>query len=124
MGVRSALVNAGILYQKCGKETKGEIITFELLGCCIKTHILETDEKQRTFYFFLAKVTEILETLKCLKLKTTGCPLLTLYQEERKYLGKVLVLYFHTLHGYVPGGGDQNLSLAEGGLFLQIVFKT
>lgn len=73
---------------------------------------------------YLATVTEILDTLKCLKLKTTRSPLLSFYQEERKYLGEVLVLYFHTSPGYVPGGGDQNLSLAEGGLFLQIVFKT
>lgn len=102
------------MYQKCGKETKGEITRFELLGCCIKVHVLETDETQRIFYLLLATVTEILDILKCLKSKTNRSPLLSLYEQERKHLGKVLVLYFHILPGYVPGGGNQNLSLAEG----------
>lgn len=103
------------MYLKCGKEIKGEITLFELLDCCIKILVLETDEIKRTFYLLLATVTEILETLKCLELKTNRSSLLSLYQEKRIYLGKVLVLYFHTLPEYVPGGGNQNLSLAEGG---------
>lgn len=83
-------VSAGILYKKCGKEIKGEIAMFGLLGCCIKIHLLETDKIQRTSYLLLATLIEILDTLKCLELVSSVKSLLG----RKKISGKSICVVF------------------------------
>lgn len=53
-------------------------------------------------------MTEILDTLKCLVLKTNRSPLLNIYQEERKYLGKsISVVFSHITWIYTRRRGSK-----------------